>query len=163
MKPINLKAAMENRAVIQTNAKMLAYVNNPNTIKRMEAEIEACKAELATANDLAEKAIKEAEGKARERTICASDIYMALEEVEENLSIPKKYMSGISVEADLNAQSFANAYKYKPMSTHFTAEYKNGSWRLTDICRDVCRPNPRIRLSLTEDAKAALIKRFESM
>lgn len=163
MKPINLKAAMESRAAIDMDEKMLRYVKSPTAVNRLKDEIEACKTELATATDLVEKAIKEAEGKARERTICASDIYMALEEVEENLSIPKKYMSGISVEADLNAQSFANAYKYKPMSTHFTAEYKNGSWRLTDICRDVCRPNPRIRLSLTEDAKAALIKRFESM
>lgn len=163
MKPINLKVAMENRAAIDMDEKMLGYVKSPTAVNRLKDEIEVCKTELATATDLVEKAIKEAEGKARERTICANDIYMALEEVESNLSIPKKYMSGISVEADLNAQSFANAYKYKPMSTHFTAEYKNGSWRLTDICRDVCRSSPRIRLSLTEDAKAALVERFESM
>lgn len=104
-----------------------------------------------------ESAIKAAEGKASVRKISCDDIFDAVDEVEERLSISKKAMDGVIIYFDCNAQDFPNAYKYVPESTHFAAVYKNGSWRVTDIRRDVCNKK-RICIVLTDTAKEAIIK-----
>lgn len=101
-------------------------------------------------------AIKAAEGKASARKISCDDIFDAVDEVEEKLAISKRAMDGITIYCDPNAQDFPNAYKYVPESTHFMAIYKNGSWRVTDIRRDVCNKK-RICIDLTGTAKEAII------
>ena len=109
-------------------------------------------------------AIKDAEGRATARTITASDIADVLLEVEKTLGISKKALEGVRVDIDLNAQTFPNSYKYIPESTQFTAVYKSGSWRVTDIRRDRCRGvKSRIRVTHTEESKAALIDRFTTI
>lgn len=107
-------------------------------------------------------AITAAEGKAYERTISASMILESLYEINEKLDIPTKYMDGISVNVDYHSQHFARAYKYTPMSTHFCAVFKNGTWKVTDIYRDPVRQaaNSKYILTLPEAAKTAIINKY---
>ena len=105
--------------------------------------------------------LDEVQKRCKARTICAEDIVKALCFVEDELRISKKSMDGISVEIDLNAQPFPNAYKGIPDSTQFSARFKNGYWRVTDIRRAECRaPGRAYVINHTDESKAALIERF---
>lgn len=107
-------------------------------------------------------AIKEAEGKAPARTITAMTIKWAVTAVEQTLNIPKKHMEGIRVRCDLHAQKYPNAYKYTPESTQFVLERIHGAWYVTKIERyRTGTTEKKFMLGLTEDAKKALIERFE--
>ena len=103
-----------------------------------------------------ENAIREAEGRATARTITAGDVFRAIQEIETALNIPKKYTVGITAHIDYNAQVFPRAYKYTPESTHFEIERAAAGWYITSISRDTCG-RKRYRLTLTEDAKKAII------
>ena len=84
-------------------------------------------------------AIDAAEGRSTERTITAYDVIESLRSVENSLNIPKKHLEGVSVTIDVNAQRFPKAYRYTPESTIFSATWRKGSWRVTDIYRGECR------------------------
>ena len=105
-------------------------------------------------------AIKEAEGRAKERTLIWPDLFMAIKIIEDKLDIPKVAMTGIKVDVDVHAQKFPNAYKYTPMSTHAIIEKTKAGWKLTNVSRDICRTK-QFEVTLTEAAKHALIKRVE--
>lgn len=109
-----------------------------------------------------QESIKEAEGKARERKLNYHDIFYYLEKVEKKLDITKKAMEGVKVFCDPNAQEFPRAYKWTPESTQFTAEYKNGTWRITDIFRDDCGRH-KISIKLTEEAEQAILNDYKVM
>lgn len=51
--------------------------------------------------------IAESEGRARERKITYRDLEEAVKTVERKLNIPKKYMEGIEVDVDINAQTLS--------------------------------------------------------
>lgn len=104
-------------------------------------------------------AIKEAEGRATARRISINDIFAHCKAVEEKLNISKKAMNGVKIHCDPNAQEFPKAYKYTPESTHFTAEYKNGTWRVTDVFRDVCGKHDTA-IELTEEAEKAILTHY---
>lgn len=107
--------------------------------------------------------IKAVEGKATVRLVDAADIVRYLRKVEAELDIAKKWMEGVKVSIDPNAQNFPNAYKYEPMSTQFDAEFRKGHWVLTDVYRADCRRyGHRNRVILTEDAKREILKRYEA-
>ncbi len=107
--------------------------------------------------------IKEAEGRARERTITAQDVVDACIEVEKALRIPKCALDGVQIVVDVNAQSFPNAYKYVPESTHFKATYKGRCWRLDSVERSKCNgPTTRIRVIHTDASKSALIASYSA-
>ena len=109
-------------------------------------------------------AIKDAQGRARVRTLDGICIFRTLVEVENRLGISKSAMNGIVVSIDPWAMSFPNSYNGIPMSTQFTATYKDRHWVLTRICRTECKPASRhIFIVHTEDSKAALVKRFTYM
>ncbi len=101
-------------------------------------------------------AIKEAEGKARERKLHYYDIFSYLEKVEQKLSITKKAMEGTEVVINVNAQDFPKAYKWIPESTFFDAIFLRGTWRITRIYRDKCGNVPGL-IKLSETAKKAII------
>lgn len=103
------------------------------------------------------EAIKQAQGRAQTRTITAGDIYDELMSYELRLHIPKKYMAGIRVTIDHNAQKFPNAYKYTPESTYFTAEHNGKEWIVTDIGRGVCKATKGSAF-LPDEAKKAIIE-----
>ena len=111
--------------------------------------------------ELIHEAIKNAEGRSRVRTIEPADIHEALTEIENALSIPKKYMKGVKCKVDANAQHFPSAYKYAPESTWFEAEYRSSGWFVTNIYRyKTAAPSERIHVYHTEESKAAVVKRL---
>ena len=113
-----------------------------------------------TAEKLTE-ALNQVQARCKERTVTAEQILTAFDSITKGLNIPKKSMNGIKVTFDLNAQRFPNAYKYQPMSTIVSAEFKNGKW--TNVCIErwhTHTPNRKFIITHTEESKAALIKRF---
>ena len=101
-------------------------------------------------------AIAEAEGRAKVRTVDAKTIQNILDRVSG--VIPKAKLHGTKVYYD-GAEHFPNAYKYRPESTHWTAENIKGKWYVTDIKRATC-PNRRTwntSVVFSEEAKEAII------
>lgn len=109
-----------------------------------------------------EAAIREVEGRATARTVTYGEIAIAIAELEKTLNICKKDMMGIIADIDYHAQNFPNAYKYTPESTHIKITRKNSAWDLVRVYRDTTRrEGHRYHLTLTEDAKKAIIKSKE--
>ena len=100
------------------------------------------------------EAIMKAEGRATARTITATDICHVLDKIK----VPKSKLDGTVVYYD-GGEHFANAYKYRPESTHFRAENIKGKWYITDIRRDTCPNRERSgRISYGEQAKAWIVE-----
>ena len=100
--------------------------------------------------------IEAAEGRAYERTLTAREIIDSLTRLERRLNIPRKYMVGIKVKIDVNAQKFPSAYKYTPMSTVFFAEYRKSGWFLTSVQRRSCG-SKEYQITLTPEAENAIL------
>lgn len=99
----------------------------------------------------------------RERLIDYRVIKYMLKAVEVTLDIPKCRMKGVEVDCDPHAQHFANAYHGTPESTQFYAVHTGCAWKLMSVDRGPCRSVGRKRIvRLTDDAKAAVIERFEA-
>lgn len=79
---------------------------------------------------------------ARVRTITAEKMLSALACLERNLGVPRRYLDGLRVRIDCNAQDYAKAYNGTPYSTQFEAEYHNG-WKITSIERCEAKRNGR--------------------
>lgn len=108
-----------------------------------------------------EKAIAEAQGRAKERTINFYNILSAPLLIKEEYGISLKALEGCRFECDPNAQDFPNAYKYKAMSTHFYIEVSKGSFKLTAVEREECnRSGHQVTATLTEEAKDAIIEKM---
>lgn len=129
-------------------------------LPKEEAAILECKNALSEATAKLTDAIKEAEGRATARTITAEIVLKTLSEVENRLNIAKKYLKGVKVIANPNAQTFPRAYKYTAESTYFCAEHNGKAWKITNIYREECE-NTRVNIELTDDAKAAIIRNAE--
>lgn len=167
MKTMNLKNIMNayNKMIDSnkhaSNMKEWYGEDNKRTVCAFEEKNIAIN-EYNTVVESLKNAIKEAEGRASARTITAEEILSTLIRIEDDLHISKKAMDGIRMIADINSQSFPRAYKYTPESTHFSAEYKNGSWRLTDIYRAECKNSFHIHIDHTEESKKAIIERLSN-
>lgn len=105
----------------------------------------------------AEKAIREAEGRATARTLSPDDIINALERAEKRFGVPKKALDGTIVSIDVHAQSFPVAYTGVPMSTIFRAENRRGVWYLVNVSRAQTRAPSRALLATLSDAAMAAI------
>ena len=105
--------------------------------------------------------IKLAEGKATKRLLTVTDMEKELENIVTFLGIPKKALNGISVEVNVNAQTFPHSYKYAPAATIFTALYASGSWHITNIDRGTC-DNKIARIKLSDSAKEAVLESKKS-
>lgn len=100
---------------------------------------------------------------ARTRTVDIDDVYGAVTVLEKKFEdCTKKSMEGLTVNVDLNSQSFPNAYRGVPMSTHFTLVYEKRSWRFVRAERSRCGEFRRYDVALTNAMRAELLKRFES-
>ena len=104
--------------------------------------------------------IARAEGRATVRRLDVDDIMDALDSVPR--CVLKKHLPGCEVHCDPNAQSFPNAYHYRPDSTHFSAVYRPSGWYLARVYRDTCTSS-RGRLVLTGGAKADIIAAAEAL
>jgi len=173
-KPINLANAMDAfknlcAAESHTAFEKKMVTDHPQSVS-FAAELERAKANedfartswTAHSADL-ENALIDTQKDARVRTITAEDICDDLSEVETHLRISKSAMKGVTVTINHHAQTFPNAYKRKgnPESTYFTAEHNGKNWRLTGIYRDTCLAT-KARISLTDEAKAAVIRNAET-
>lgn len=170
MKEINLKKAMNALTAAQLadrwmKPEMLKLVSDREKARCEIEQAETHKAYEEARADL-KKAIDEIQTKCTARTISSHEVCKALQKIEAELAISKKAMDGISVAVDLNANNFPGTYTKKgiPMSTIFEARYKSGSWRITDIYRaETRRWSKGCTVNLTEEAKAAIVARFESL
>lgn len=110
-------------------------------------------------------AIKAAEGKATARTLDVSDIKRIIDHVDSELKIPKKFMLGVKITCDVNAQTFPASYKYTPESTWFDAECKKTGWCVTDIYRwkTMLTDKHKVEINLTDEARKAIIDRFSKI
>lgn len=111
-----------------------------------------------------QKAINEAEGKARERKVTAKQLIACAEKLDKKLGIAPAHLKGVTARVDINAQDFPNAYKYIPESTVATLEHTGRAWALIDVKRDRTDiASKAVRFNLTEEAREWIVKRFESM
>lgn len=101
-------------------------------------------------------AIKEAEGRATARTVTVDRIKRVLDEV--GAGIAKAKLNGTKVTYN-GAEHFPSAYKYRPESTHWTAENVRGKWYVTYIWRDTCpnRSTWNTEIIYSKEAKEAII------
>lgn len=102
---------------------------------RLQEDVE--KAERAYYDEVApiDKTIKAVEGKARERTISATDVVSAVIAYIDYLNIPQKAMSQIKITIDCNSQDKPKAYKYKMMNTIVMVVRNGNHWWLSTIER----------------------------
>ena len=107
---------------------------------RKEVSIE----ELAKRRNIVklENELRAVQKKSRVRTITAEKMLSALACLERNLGVPRRYLNGLRVRIDCNAQDYAKAYNGIPYSTQFEAEYHNG-WKITAIERCEAKRNGR--------------------
>lgn len=94
-------------------------------------------------------AIREAEGRATARTVTVADIINTLDRIK----VPKSKLSGTKVHWS-GGQKFPSAYKFRPDSTHWTAENVSGKWYVTNIWRDTC-PNVSTYSGIIQYSEAA--------
>lgn len=98
---------------------------------------------------------------ARVRTITAEKMLSALACLERNLGVPRRYLNGLRVRIDCNAQDYAKAYNGIPYSTQFDAEYHNG-WKITSIERCEAKRNGRKHkydiLAISNEARAKIVE-----
>lgn len=132
----------------------------PDLFDLAESEYNAALDDYLTQQADLNKIIREEEGRATERTIHANMIAEFLDRLDDYLYISKKDREGITIGVDLNHQSFARAYKYTPYATQFTAEYRRGTWWITEIGRGVCK-RTECYINHTDASRAALLRRFE--
>ena len=110
------------------------------------------------------EAIKAAEGRSRERTITADQVFEFCDKIAKLYRIHKKDLEGSTFYVDRYAQNFPAAYKYRAQSTHFTVRYEKGRFLLTDVCRDYTRRDTqRVLADLSQTTKAAIIKACETL
>lgn len=110
-----------------------------------------------------EGALNRIQSRSRVRTVTVKDVYEAAEHVERKLGITKKALEGVRVHVDLAAQTFPNAYHGIPESTQFDMVFTKRFWRVTKVSREQCESSGRdYRVTFTEDARKALVERFES-
>lgn len=100
---------------------------------------------------------------ARTRTVDIDEVYSAVAVLERKFGdCTKKSMEGLTVNVDLNSQSFPNAYRGVPMSTYFTLVYEKRSWRFVRAERSRCGEFKRYDVTLTSAMREELLKAFES-
>ncbi len=85
-----------------------------------------------------------------------------LNAVSNHLGISAEDMKGVRIHFDPCA---GESFKYKnSMSPQFTAVFMNGEWFVTDIgCYDICQRPNKVKITLTEAAKAAVLERATRM
>lgn len=106
------------------------------------------------------KALDKAQDRAKARTITAQDIVDTL----NGISVPKSRLNGTKVFWD-GAEHFPNAYKYIPMSTHWTADNINGKWYVTDIFRATCpnRKTSQGEITFSDSAKEWILEQASKL
>ena len=104
-----------------------------------------------------EKILYELQKRCTARIISAQEIIDACERLDKFIyARSKKDLKGITALIDLNAQSFAKAYKYVPYSTQFEVEHMGSYWRLNWIKRDPVHYTRTTHITLTDKALSTM-------
>lgn len=176
MKPINLKKAADvsreagtvysTLLAVRSGAGTGCYCSTTGAFEREPARLHTAwnqlQEDLTAALSPVTAELNAVQRRCSARCITAEDILDCLTDLRKRLDISNKAMEGVSVDVDLHAHTFSRSYGWAyPKSTQFTAIYKNGSWRITDIRRDYTRPGPRrIVATHTDASRAAILNRF---
>lgn len=124
----------------------------------MECKIRLCEANRAKIEEFAAKV----EGRARERRLTFSDLAFHFELLEKKFGlVPKKYLEGLKVEINVNAQKFPKSYKFDPQATLVWVTRQGGHWLITDISRAKCTTHTFRILEFPDELKKAIIKSME--
>lgn len=107
-----------------------------------------------TADKKLQDALDAVQKLSKTRTVTVQDIRNTL----DRIPVLKAHLDGTTVYWD-GAEQFPGAYRYTPMSTHWTAQNIKGRWYITDICRAECpnRSSFRGLVEYSEDAKKWII------
>jgi len=117
---------------------------------------------IITNTDKLDEAINAVERRARTRRITSEDVVEGCRMAETRMGIPRKYMDGVTISADMNAQKFPGSYNGIPESTQFDAINRKGKWYVTKVYRSRCRyAGHEVEIRLTDAAKAAVIRHVE--
>lgn len=107
------------------------------------------------------KELNTLQDKCKVRVVSAFEIFKAIVEYENRLSrfLSYKDMKGASVEIDLNAQTFPNAYKYTPHSTVVKIECSAPrSWTILSIKRGITQKDIYECKKFTDLQKAQILE-----
>lgn len=105
--------------------------------------------------------LNKAQQRARARCVSAQEVFSMTAEIEMRLDIPKKYMTGIKATCNYHATRFPKAYGGDPEATEFKVVRTSQGWSLIEAYRAPCDDIRRVYLDLTEESKAAIIKKHE--
>ena len=157
MKSINIKKALDTTRTINAYS---TYIANRAGWSGIEDDLSALTEMFAAETVELERELANAQEGARVRTITATDIVAALIDITDRLDINQSALDGVTATVDCNAQRFPGSYNGRPESTVFTAQYRRGAWIVTDIYRAGCK-FVRVRMGLTDTARAALAAKYE--
>ena len=114
--------------------------------------------------DRIEQAIKQAQVKARTRTITLNDVFFAVLDIEKKLQdVPKVAWEGVRVVVDVHGgERYPSAYRGAPESTQFKITYTSGTWKLTDVYRmDVVQTKGGyMTIYLPDELQKAIVESF---
>lgn len=162
MKKIKLNKIYKAYQNMKTMERQCSFIEKyrPEQAEEARHELKIARQAFETISEPLTATIKAVEGRATARTLSADGIMSCLISIEDELSITKKAMDGISIQADIFSQKFPSSYKYIPESTHFSAVYHAGIWYITAIWRGICRNSEHIIVTHTDASKAAIIERL---
>lgn len=100
------------------------------------------------------------QAKCTARTLTAKEVCDILSKVEKEIGVPKGKLKGTIV-CYTGAEHFANAYKYAPVSTWFTAQHNGRYWVIFDVYRWTCPNRQRnTDIKLSEETKTAYLEKI---
>lgn len=112
--------------------------------------------------------LEDVQARSRVRTLDAENVLEMLDNTEKLLKstgftgISKTALEGVEGVFDMHAQTFPNAYNGIPESTQFTAVFRRGRWVVTSIYRGRVASARKVRLTLTDAAKSAIVAAVEN-
>lgn len=163
MKPINLKpmtTAYDAFQKAKSTCEFYARLRNREPeLARANTAREQAAAALKDATAKLDALIRETEGRSTARTITSTDILYWCERITSELRITGTAMEGVTAQVDQHAEKLPRAYKYPAMSTQFSLRYHAHHWILTNLTRDYLTDGARVRLTLPELARDAIIDR----
>lgn len=171
-KAINLKATMDAYRAMDRAKNNVSFYRDlckdgwaPDKLTSAQERLASARSALADASAALTAEIESVQTRCRERLINAEAICRKIVEIETDRfhGISKKNLEGTTITAlDLNAQSFPNAYKWRPESTQVDLLFKSGSWRVTAIYRGRCDKNGGY-ITLSDTARTAILSAIASL
>ena len=105
-------------------------------------------------------ALEEVQARCKVRILNVNDIEEIISNVTSKLNIPKNALIGTKILYS-GAEIFPSSYRYRPESTHFTAEFNGRNWVIIGISRGTCPDRySNVTIMLSDSAKQAIVNKF---